>query len=295
MAGEIAAIGVPYALTPTFWEVPRAKHHQPGPTWPRMVGALPRRGGTPLVEDEGPGSSWPEAYRHAARTALRLDTWGAWNRGRKGGDRAAKGKGLFMPAEERAVTGGWSAGRRWPMWSMMRLLAEETDPLGPEFRARCPRVYRPSCLRQRRRCATGGAVAVAPGPICRGGHKARGPFGGLCPPSPAATPPRPIFFPRKTETRQSIRPASGPERSPQRGIAQRALPVGRDLRAGVSRKRCGRRGCRPSQSARGLEETQGTGLAEFPHVALHHGVEIAQQDRVRRSRADVMRFDLVRS
>ncbi|MHA7885791.1 MULTISPECIES: glutamate--tRNA ligase [Roseicyclus] len=117
MAGEIAALGVPEALAPTFWEVARAnittKADLPG--WWRLF----RDGATPLVEDED-RAFVAEAFAMLPEPPYDGETWGAWTSAVKEAT-GRKGKGLFMPLRK-AVTG---LERGPEMADVMRLLQKK--------------------------------------------------------------------------------------------------------------------------------------------------------------------------
>ncbi len=117
MAAEIAALGVPDDLAPTFWEVARAnittKADLPG-WW-----ALFRDGATPLVDDED-RAFVAEAFAMLPEPPYDGETWGAWTSAVKEAT-GRKGKGLFMPLRK-AVTG---LERGPEMADVMRLLQKK--------------------------------------------------------------------------------------------------------------------------------------------------------------------------
>ena len=100
MAAEIAALGVPEAIAPDFWEVARAnittRADLPG-WW-----AVLRDGGTPLIDAED-RDFIAAAFRMLPKPPYDADTWGAWTNAVKEAT-GRKGKGLFMPLRK-AVTG----------------------------------------------------------------------------------------------------------------------------------------------------------------------------------------------
>jgi glutamyl-tRNA synthetase len=100
MAGEIAALGVPEAIAPDFWEVARAnlttKADLPG--WWDVF----RDGGVPVVEDED-RAFVEQAFSMLPEPPYDGETWGAWTSAVKEAT-GRKGKGLFMPLRK-AVTG----------------------------------------------------------------------------------------------------------------------------------------------------------------------------------------------
>ncbi|NKX43129.1 glutamate--tRNA ligase [Roseicyclus persicicus] len=100
VAAEIAALGVPEALAPAFWEVARAnittKAELPG-WW-----ALFRDGAEPLVDPED-REFVAEAFSMLPEPPYDGETWGKWTAAVKDAT-GRKGKGLFMPLRK-AVTG----------------------------------------------------------------------------------------------------------------------------------------------------------------------------------------------
>ncbi|MCT4684306.1 MAG: glutamate--tRNA ligase [Roseicyclus sp.] len=117
MAGEIAALGVPEALAPTFWEVARAnittKADLPG-WW-----TLFRDGATPVVADED-RAFVAEAFAMLPEPPYDAETWGSWTSAVKEAT-GRKGKGLFMTLRK-AVTG---LERGPEMADVMRLLQKK--------------------------------------------------------------------------------------------------------------------------------------------------------------------------
>ncbi|MBF9058286.1 glutamate--tRNA ligase [Rhodobacterales bacterium HKCCSP123] len=117
MAGEIAALGVPEALAPTFWEVARAnittKADLPG--WWQLF----RDGATPLVDEED-RDFVAEAFAMLPEPPYDGETWGNWTSAVKEAT-GRKGKGLFMPLRK-AVTG---LERGPEMADVMRLLQKK--------------------------------------------------------------------------------------------------------------------------------------------------------------------------
>jgi glutamyl-tRNA synthetase len=100
MSDEIAALGVPEAIAPDFWEVARAnittKSDLPG-WW-----AVFRDGGAPVVADED-RAFVEHAFAMLPDPPYDGETWGIWTNAVKEAT-GRKGKGLFMPLRK-AVTG----------------------------------------------------------------------------------------------------------------------------------------------------------------------------------------------
>ena len=114
VAAEIAALGVPDALAPAFWEVARANITTRAdiPGWWTLF----RDGATPLVEDED-RDFVAQAFALLPDPPYDAETWGNWTTAVKDAT-GRKGKGLFMPLRK-AVTGR----ERGPeMADVMRLL-----------------------------------------------------------------------------------------------------------------------------------------------------------------------------
>jgi glutamyl-tRNA synthetase len=100
MAEDIAALGVPEAIAPAFWDVARAnittKADLPG-WW-----AVFRDGGTPVIADED-RAFIAEAFAMLPDPPYDGETWANWTNAVKQAS-GRKGKGLFMPLRK-AVTG----------------------------------------------------------------------------------------------------------------------------------------------------------------------------------------------
>jgi glutamyl-tRNA synthetase len=117
MADEIAALGVPDAIAPDFWEVARANIT----TKAELSGwwALFRDGGTPEVAPED-RDFVTDAFAMLPDPPYDGETWGAWTSAVKEAT-GRKGKALFMPLRK-AVTGR----ERGPeMADVMRLLQKK--------------------------------------------------------------------------------------------------------------------------------------------------------------------------
>jgi len=117
MADEIAALGVPDAIAPDFWEVARANITTRAelPDWWAMF----RDGGVAVVEEED-RAFIAEAFALLPEPPYDGATWGAWTDAVKAAT-GRKGKGLFMPLRK-AVTGR----ERGPeMADVMRLLQKK--------------------------------------------------------------------------------------------------------------------------------------------------------------------------
>ncbi|GAA5077045.1 glutamate--tRNA ligase [Roseibacterium beibuensis] len=114
---EIAALGVPAPLAPTFWDVARANIETRAdlPGW----WALFRDGATPLVADED-REFVAQAFAMLPEPPYDETTWSAWTTAVKEGT-GRKGKGLFMPLRK-AVTG---LERGPEMADVMRLLQKK--------------------------------------------------------------------------------------------------------------------------------------------------------------------------
>ena len=114
VADDIAALGVPTDLAPTFWEVARAnitRKSEMADWW-----TLFRDGATPLVDDED-RDFVAEAFAMLPDLPYDENTWSSWTSAVKEAT-GRKGKGLFMPLRK-AVTGR----ERGPeMADVMRLL-----------------------------------------------------------------------------------------------------------------------------------------------------------------------------
>jgi len=114
---EIAALGVPAPLAPTFWDVARANIETRAdlPGW----WALFRDGATPLVADED-REFVAEAFAMLPEPPYDETTWSNWTTAVKDAT-GRKGKGLFMPLRK-AVTG---LERGPEMADVMRLLQKK--------------------------------------------------------------------------------------------------------------------------------------------------------------------------
>ena len=117
MADEIAALGVPDHLAPTFWEVARANITTRAdlPAW----WALFRDGAVPLVDDAD-RAFVAEAFALLPEPPYDGETWARWTEAVKQAT-GRKGKALFMPLRK-AVTG---LERGPEMADVMRLLQKK--------------------------------------------------------------------------------------------------------------------------------------------------------------------------